>query len=768
VNHYQYDRAPSSDCPVGSTEGLAVPGKCANPMQPPVKFQAQSTEETTWGPVANPMGGKETGLSLQSRLFLFFTITVVLPLGVAGFLSQHAVSSALQGKDRDRVAYAAPGVSGIYTEQIESVPIAASTIAQDPVFRTALVSGDTTGLESVLHADLGKGPDPLDFAVVANPQGQPIAQVLGSPAYLPGVAAPTVAQLLTDASTGMSGVTGATGAGGPGSSLEVSEAIVPVVTGSPAVPVGTLVTGVYLDGNLASGLAKSARSDVTIVVGGQAIASSLSPPLGSTSPWMVRVAPAGNNPVQTTIGGRTVDAIAMPLVQGVPARNAALVASTQLTSQKASRTLVASILLVLVLAAIGAALLGFAVARAIARPLKELADGADAISAGRYDSQISVRSADEVGQLATAFNEMTDRLRAHVAELQESREELKRSLTRFGETLRSTHDLDKILNVVLDTSIDALRATGGVLLVVNPEGPFTGQLTVAASRGVDGERLVLREGEGIAGAVAHSGERILVPETPPADGSRTVPVVPEPAPGEPPFTTAVWVPVFAQGRIFAVLAVFDREDGGVFAPGDLDTVLSLADQAGVAIDNVVLHEEAQRLAITDGMTGIWNHRYFQLRFDQEMDRSARFRRPFCLLLCDIDDFKVVNDTQGHLVGDAVLIELARRIRSEVRDIDVLARYGGEEFVLILPETDADGGLRAAEKIRRRICDAPFGRDRQIPVTISIGIACFPRAGTDQTALLRAADVALYEAKARGKDRTVVYLPAEEGRTSQVG
>jgi diguanylate cyclase (GGDEF)-like protein len=105
------------------------------------------------------------------------------------------------------------------------------------------------------------------------------------------------------------------------------------------------------------------------------------------------------------------------------------------------------------------------------------------------------------------------------------------------------------------------------------------------------------------------------------------------------------------------------------------------------------------------------------------------------------------------------------VKSEIRDIDVLARYGGEEFVLILPETDADGGLRAAEKIRRRISEAPFGRDRAIPVTMSIGVACFPRAGTEQTTLLRAADVALYQAKARGKNRTIVFQSTEEGKAS---
>jgi diguanylate cyclase (GGDEF)-like protein len=475
----------------------------------------------------------------------------------------------------------------------------------------------------------------------------------------------------------------------------------------------------------------------------------------------VAVPSPNTQPVRATIGDHPVDAVVLALQNNVPATTAALMISGPLSSQARGQALLASILVFLIVAALGAAILGLALTRAIARPMRELAKGANAIAAGDYDQHIDVRSADEVGQLARAFNEMTRRLAEHVAELRESREELKRSLARFGETLRSTHDLDKILHVVLDTSVDALRACAGTLMVVHPS-PGGSELTVAASRGVDTSALLLKAGEGIAGSVAVTGEPVCVPNTLGTGESRRVP---DPVPAEPPFETAIWVPVFAQGRIFAVLSLFDREDDGTFSARDLDTVLSLSDQAGVAIDNVVLHQEAQRLSITDGMTGIWNHRYFQLRFDQEMDRSSRFRRPFCLLLCDIDDFKYVNDTYGHLQGDSVLIELARRVKSEIRDIDVLARYGGEEFVLILPETDADGGFRAAEKIRRRISEAPFGRDRSIPVTMSIGVACFPRAGTDQTTLLRAADVALYQAKARGKNCTIVFQSTEEGKAS---
>ncbi len=697
-------------------------------------------------------------MSLQSKLFLFFIGIVVVPLTVAALLTQRAVSDALQREDSARVGLAAPGAVALYISRVGAIDDRVVNIGADADLKRYVVRGERANIESSLRKALDVKPGLLDFAVVLDPFGGILAEVPGQPVYLPGVAAPTVDQMLvTQTATGEPTM----------SSLLAAYTIVPLVNGSTSAPVGTLIAGDYLDNTFASELAAATGVDATMVIKGQAVASSLKDApaaVQATKPWMVSVPAVTSTSVQTTIGRQTVEAWVHSLQDGVPASSAALVLSGPLSSQNTSRALLASILGFLMFAAVGAALLGLAVTRAIARPLRELADGADAIAGGDYDQHIDVRSADEVGQLARAFNEMTGRLAEHVTELQESREELKRSLTRFGETLRSTHDLDKILQVVLDTSVDALRASGGVLMVIHP-GPGGDELTVAAAKGVNATGLRLKAGEGIAGSVSITGEPVLVPDTLRVVGDKDHRTLPDPVPVEPQCETGIWVPVFAQGRIYAVLCLFDREDDGTFSARDLDTVLSLSDQAGVAIDNVVLHQEAQRLAITDGMTGIWNHRYFQLRFEQEMDRSARFRRPFCLLLCDIDDFKFVNDTYGHLLGDSVLIDLARRVKSEIRDIDVLARYGGEEFVLILPETDADGGLRAAEKIRRRVAESPFGRDRSIPVTISIGVACFPRAGTDQTSLLRAADVALYQAKARGKNRCILFQSTEEGKAS---
>jgi diguanylate cyclase (GGDEF)-like protein len=687
-------------------------------------------------------------LSLQARLFAFFILIVVVPLGVAGFLAQRVVSSLAQARDRDRVALTTPGVLALYGERIGAMPSQVATISSQVDFNKALVAGDVGGLKASL--DRGLRSSNLDFAVVADPQNNVLAEeAVRRPNYLPGITPPTARDMIAEAPS-----SAPSGAG-----RLITRTIVPVVSAAPGKLLGTLVAGVYLDNTFAQTLQKVTGIDVSIVIDGQAVGTSLPAPSAGTTPWRVTFSGATRSPVRTTLGGSTVDVMAGPLDQRVPVTGAALLTSTPLLSQATSRAFTESIVVVMIVGAAAAALLGFMSSRAIGRPLRELAIGADAIAAGDYDQNFEVRSSDEVGLLARAFNEMSSRLHAHVTELRESREELKRSLTRFGETLRSTHDLEKILQVVLDTSIDAVRASDGMLMVLNPMG---GELTVAASRGVDPATIKLNSGEGIAGTVAATGEPVRVPN---GVGIGQTKEAPEPAEVEPPFETGIWVPVFAQGRIFAVLALIDREDGETFTARDLDTVLSLADQAGVAIDNVVLHQEAQRLAITDGMTGVWNHRYFQLRFDQEMERSARFGRPFCLVLCDIDDFKNVNDTFGHLVGDSVLTDLARRVRSEVRDIDVLARYGGEEFVLILPETDVEGGFRAAEKVRRRVAGTPFGRECPVSVTISVGVACFPQAGADQTGLLRAADVALYQAKASGKNCTVVFHPPVEPRAT---
>jgi diguanylate cyclase (GGDEF)-like protein len=177
-------------------------------------------------------------------------------------------------------------------------------------------------------------------------------------------------------------------------------------------------------------------------------------------------------------------------------------------------------------------------------------------------------------------------------------------------------------------------------------------------------------------------------------------------------------------------------------------------------DIVRAAEELERLATVDGMTGIFNRRHFLSLADREWERSRRYRRPLSFLMVDIDNFKRINDTFGHQIGDAVIIHLAEMARGCKRDADVLARIGGEEFALLLPETNLEQAKIVAERLRKEVSEskAPVV-SAEIPLTISVGVAAATEAMGELAVLMRAADEALYEAKRSGRNRAICLQSA---------
>ncbi|MBX3251760.1 MAG: diguanylate cyclase [Myxococcales bacterium] len=170
-------------------------------------------------------------------------------------------------------------------------------------------------------------------------------------------------------------------------------------------------------------------------------------------------------------------------------------------------------------------------------------------------------------------------------------------------------------------------------------------------------------------------------------------------------------------------------------------------------------ETLQELAVTDALTGLYNFRYLSTRLREELKRAERHREPLACVMLDIDRFKEINDDHGHDVGDAVLREVAARVRGAVREIDVVARYGGDELLLILPSTPFSGAVTVAERIWNDVRATPIQRaaGSTVPVTVSIGVGLYPsRDVSDAEALLRAADQALYQAKRDGRDRIGVF------------
>jgi len=173
----------------------------------------------------------------------------------------------------------------------------------------------------------------------------------------------------------------------------------------------------------------------------------------------------------------------------------------------------------------------------------------------------------------------------------------------------------------------------------------------------------------------------------------------------------------------------------------------------LCLERIKLYDRLQELSIRDSLTRIYNRRYFMQRFFEEFSRAKKFNLNLAFLMIDIDYFKKTNDTYGHLVGDAVLREVARLIRENVREIDFIARFGGEEFSVILPETDKAGAIMLAERIRARVSQEKIRIfDEILTTTISIGAASFPQNTLHADVLVETADKALYKAKTSGRNR----------------
>jgi diguanylate cyclase (GGDEF)-like protein len=187
-----------------------------------------------------------------------------------------------------------------------------------------------------------------------------------------------------------------------------------------------------------------------------------------------------------------------------------------------------------------------------------------------------------------------------------------------------------------------------------------------------------------------------------------------------------------------------------------------AGRLGAGLDRLIAEtQETRLLSVTDALTGLGNLRHLRDALRLEVERASRFGRCLGVLVLDLDHFKAVNDRYGHRAGDAVLVELARRVRGLVREVDRTFRQGGEEFVVLLPETDVAGSVTVARRIRDEMRARPItvrGAGITVPVTVSIGIAVFPRHAMTEVEVLQAADQALYAAKAAGRDTYAVALP----------
>jgi diguanylate cyclase (GGDEF)-like protein len=307
------------------------------------------------------------------------------------------------------------------------------------------------------------------------------------------------------------------------------------------------------------------------------------------------------------------------------------------------------------------------------------------------------------------------------------------SIRRIGQSFASNLDRPRLLDLALRTGGDAVRANFGR---ITSREQLDDALAEAGRIGsLGGADKSVMEAERAALANCDLGEHV-------ADGQSVI---------------SVALGRFSKTKRTHGLITLGRSQP--FNDDERDLLRSLASQAVLALENVELHFQVQRQAVTDELTGLTNHGRFQELLTHEVEQVRRYGNQLGLIMLDIDDFKSINDTYGHQQGDVVLKQVARVLRDTSREVDVAARYGGEEMALILPHTDLEGAYSIAERIRTEIAGLRISRldgDGQLRVTTSVGVASSAEA--DKDALIADADAALYTAKREGKNRTVRAQP----------
>ncbi len=327
-------------------------------------------------------------------------------------------------------------------------------------------------------------------------------------------------------------------------------------------------------------------------------------------------------------------------------------------------------------------------------------------------------------------------------EARRARDEL-RALYEAAKAISTSLELQAVLDSLVQVTCQAFGYEYGAILLVDDH---TGDLVVEATYGyplpVRGFRI--SPGKGVTGSVQRTGKSAIVPDV------REEPRYVSFNEG---ILSEIAVPLIIEGKVAGVFNV-ESPRPRAFGEHDVGVLTALAGYATIAIENARLFEQTKRLAITDGLTELYNHRYLHEAMERTLDRCNRDQQPLALIMLEIDNFKRYNDTYGHRRGDEVLRIVADLLRKSSRPSDLVARYGGDEFMVVLPNTAKEAAHEIAERIRRTVEAYPFllGESIVTSVTLSVGVAATPADGTTIDAIVDAVDRAQYTAKRSGGNK----------------
>ena len=369
--------------------------------------------------------------------------------------------------------------------------------------------------------------------------------------------------------------------------------------------------------------------------------------------------------------------------------------------------------------------------RHVAENLQTMTASSDLSRCTPEDCSIPVDSEDELGESALAFNHLVESLAASM--------QTQAAVRSFSEMLTSQLEIESLAERALRLFFEHTGTAGGLILYES-----AGDLKVAASRGMRSPETVAASSHVMAAVRTGQRQTILIPEGVQVEG-----VIVDFRPRE-----VIVFPVIYKNVPLGVVVL---ATGSAFDADHRARIDLFLQGLGLALNNAMIHERLQRLAALDPLTGIYNRRFGLGRLHEEFTRAVRATTPLGVLMLDIDHFKVVNDTYGHLEGDRVLKSVCAIARTSLREGDVLLRYGGEEFMAVLPAASADDLRRVGERIRKSVEDSVLAVDaRSVRVTVSVGGAAFPNPHVEtEDMLVQRADEALYRAKESGRNRVEI-------------
>ena len=321
-----------------------------------------------------------------------------------------------------------------------------------------------------------------------------------------------------------------------------------------------------------------------------------------------------------------------------------------------------------------------------------------------------------------------------------------------AKALTSSLNLDSVLQTIMEKMAAYFQPDTWSLLMVDEDKEEL-YFAIAVGDAADNLKAVrLKLGEGIAGWVAKHGEALLVPDV--YNDPRFAKRIDEMTKWQ--THSIICIPLASRHRVLGVIQLINVDMKG-FGENEMLLLQALADYAAIAIDNARAVEKIQELTITDDCTGLYNARHLYKTLEAEVYRSARFNYEFSVLFLDLDHFKSVNDTHGHLVGSRLLAEIGYMIKSHLRLIDYAFRYGGDEFVVLLPQTGKDSAMVVARRLRDVFRGSKFLKDQglNINVRVSMGVATYPEDAKSAHEIIRQADEMMYSVKNSTRDNVGV-------------